>query len=148
MSIVSFPLARTSLPIGEASKRLGLTARAIRFYEEKGLLESGRDKQGRRSFDCFNLERLAYIASGRQGGLSIRQIADLLDLAPSASGSGREKVEELCRQRLMQLRQDARNVVAFMALRMPGGGSDPDSKLLDPVASSDRSSRRERTAPS
>ncbi len=132
MSIVSFPLTKTSLPIGEASKRLGLTARAIRLYEERGLLKSRRDRQGRRSFDCINLERLAYIASGRQAGLSIRQIADLLDLAPSAGDSGREMVDELCRQRLAQLHQDARNVAAFMALHMPGSGSDPTSEVPEP----------------
>ena len=53
------------LDIAEVSRRSGLSAATLRFYEEKGLIRSVGRHGLRRLFDSGVLERLALIAVGR-----------------------------------------------------------------------------------
>src|SRR5689334_1243432 len=63
------------LDIGEVSKRAGIPASALRFYEEKGLVVSVGRRGLRRQYDPEVLERLALIALGRSAGFSLDEIA-------------------------------------------------------------------------
>jgi DNA-binding transcriptional MerR regulator len=63
------------LDITEVTRRAGVSASTLRFYEEKGLIAPiGRQGQ-RRVFDASVLERLALIALGRVAGFSLDEIA-------------------------------------------------------------------------
>lgn len=64
--------------INQLSKLLGLTARAIRFYEEKGLVKPGRSWSGR-IYNRRDFQRLSVIARGRKAGLSLEDLEDILD---------------------------------------------------------------------
>ncbi|MGH6998348.1 MAG: MerR family transcriptional regulator [Phenylobacterium sp.] len=66
------------IPLGEVMRRLDLTARAIRYYEELGLVRAGRDQLNRRRYDEDALSRLAAIAEFRRAGLSLDDIAAIL----------------------------------------------------------------------
>ncbi len=61
-------------------KLTGLTARAIRFYDESGLVRPHRTALNRRAFDRACVERLQLIALLRRGGLSIVDIRCVLTL--------------------------------------------------------------------
>jgi DNA-binding transcriptional MerR regulator len=63
------------LDIGEVVRRSGIPASALRFYEEKGLIESVGRRGLRRLFDPSVLERLALISLGRSAGFSLDEIA-------------------------------------------------------------------------
>ena len=63
------------LDINEVSKRAGMPASALRFYEEKGLIRSVGRRGLRRLFDPGVLQRLALIAMGRAAGFSLDEIA-------------------------------------------------------------------------
>jgi len=63
------------LDIGEVSKRAGIPASALRFYEEKGLVASVGRRGLRRQYDPDVLERLALISLGRSAGFSLDEIA-------------------------------------------------------------------------
>jgi DNA-binding transcriptional MerR regulator len=63
------------LDIGEVAQRAGITASALRFYEEKGLIASVGRRGLRRQYDRGVLERLALIALGRSAGFSLDEIA-------------------------------------------------------------------------
>jgi len=63
------------LDITEVARRSGVSASALRFYEEKGLLASIGRRGLRRVFDPGVLERLALIALGRSAGFSLDEIA-------------------------------------------------------------------------
>ena len=67
-----------SIPLGEVMRRLDLTARAIRYYEELGLVQAGRDQLNRRRYDEDALARLSAIAEFRRAGLSLDDIAAIL----------------------------------------------------------------------
>lgn len=66
---------KTDLDIGEVAKRSGLPVSTLRFYEEKGLIESIGRNGLRRIFDASVLERLALITLGRKAGFSLDEIA-------------------------------------------------------------------------
>lgn len=61
--------------IAEVARRSGVPASAIRFYEERGLVESVGRRGARRLFEPSILERLALISLGRAAGFSLDEIA-------------------------------------------------------------------------
>jgi MerR family transcriptional regulator, repressor of the yfmOP operon len=69
------------LRIQEVSAETGLTTRAIRYYEEVGLLEPAARSDGAyRLFDASDLERLRFIKELRDdAGFSLAQIGQLLE---------------------------------------------------------------------
>lgn len=69
------------LRIQEVAAETGLTTRAIRYYEELGLLEpAGRSDGAYRLFDGSDLERLRFIKELRDdAGFSLLQIGQLLE---------------------------------------------------------------------
>ena len=75
------PPAEEFFKMSEAAERTGLTPRAIRYYEEKGLLEPAQRTEGSyRLFDAFDLERLNRIRLLREVvGLSLEEIRHLVE---------------------------------------------------------------------
>src|ERR1700742_4038399 len=74
------------LDIREVARRTGLTSRALRFYEARGLLAPLRTYSGRRVYGRGELERIQQIVALKRAGLSLAQIGKLtahgaLDLA-------------------------------------------------------------------
>ncbi len=70
------------IPIPEMARRAGVTASALRFYEEQGLLASTRSAGGRRQYPRSELRRVAFIRAAQAVGLSLQQIADALRSLP------------------------------------------------------------------
>jgi DNA-binding transcriptional MerR regulator len=73
--------------IGEAVRLYGMTPRAIRFYDEKGLVTSRRDRLNHRYYDHEARQRLAWIGSLRRAGLSLDEIRSVLMAADEARHS-------------------------------------------------------------
>lgn len=74
------------LDISEVCRRTGLTSRALRFYEARGLVTPLRTYSGRRLYGASELERINQIVALKRTGLSLAQIGALtrdrkLDLA-------------------------------------------------------------------
>lgn len=68
-----------SLPIHDVARRTGLSSRALRFYEARGLVAPLRTASGRRIFDSADLERLNRIVALKQAGFSLADIGRILD---------------------------------------------------------------------
>lgn len=66
-----------SLDIAEVARRTGLTSRALRFYEARGLLRPLRSASGRRHYGPGELERINHILALKRAGLSLSRIAQL-----------------------------------------------------------------------
>ena len=86
--------AQRLLRINEVAAETGLTTRAIRYYEEIGLLEpAGRSDGDYRQYDASDLARLSFIRSLRDdAGFSLAQIGQLLE-----DEAARERNRELFR---------------------------------------------------
>lgn len=68
-----------AIAIDEVVRRTGLTSRALRFYEARGLVRPLRTASGRRLFGPNELERVHQIITLKKAGLSLLQIGRLLD---------------------------------------------------------------------
>lgn len=67
--------------IGEAADVSGVSPQTIRFYERRGLLSKPRrSTNGYREYDTSVLPRLAFIRSSQAAGLTLVEIASILDL--------------------------------------------------------------------
>ena len=64
------------IPIGEMAARTGLSVSAIRFYEDKGLVEPIRTGGNQRRFLRSNLRRVSFIRIAQQLGLTLGEIQD------------------------------------------------------------------------
>jgi DNA-binding transcriptional MerR regulator len=90
--------------IAELADELGLTLRAIRFYEAKGLIAPGRAGAAR-VYGARDRARLILIQRGKRMGFSLRDIKEFLDLYESDPtqvtqmrnllGKARERIERL-----------------------------------------------------
>jgi MerR family redox-sensitive transcriptional activator SoxR len=70
------------LTIGEISRRSGVAASALRFYEEKGLITSEREGTGHRRYPRPVLRRIAFIVFAQRIGLTLEEIGDELAKLP------------------------------------------------------------------
>jgi DNA-binding transcriptional MerR regulator len=72
------------IEISQVAKRSGIAASTLRFYEEKGLIESLGRRGLRRTYDQDVFGRLSLIALGRMAGFSLDQISAMFGNGPSA----------------------------------------------------------------
>lgn len=87
-----------SLSIDEVVRRTGLTSRALRFYEARGLVSPLRTHSGRRWFGPRELERIHRIVALKKAGLSLGDIKRLFDRKPidlaALLGAQRDRLAE------------------------------------------------------
>jgi len=94
------------IDIGEAARRVGVSAAALRLYEKRGLLpEPLRSANGYRQYAEEHLRRARLVRRARRMGLSLAQIAQAM---------GRDG-ERACLQRLLRahverLEREARRI--------------------------------------
>jgi len=81
------------LDISEVCRRTGLTSRALRFYEARGLVAPLRTYSGRRLYGPSELERINSIVALKRAGLTLSQIARL-------TGRGALNLEQLINAQL------------------------------------------------
>jgi DNA-binding transcriptional MerR regulator len=67
------------LNASEAAMRLGVSAKALRLYEQRGLIAPIRTAAGWRAYGADEMARAAEIVALRQLGLSLGQVARVLD---------------------------------------------------------------------
>jgi MerR family redox-sensitive transcriptional activator SoxR len=70
------------LPIGDLARRTGLAVSAIRFYEEKGLIQSFRTMGNQRRFLRSDIRRLSFILIAQKLGLRLVEIEAELSKLP------------------------------------------------------------------
>lgn len=70
------------LTIGEVSRRSGVAASALRYYEERELITSERAGSGHRRFPRAVLRRIAFIVFAQKVGLTLEEIGTELAKLP------------------------------------------------------------------
>ena len=71
--------------ISELAREFDITTRTIRFYEDEGLLEPGRNGR-QRIYARRDYIRLKLILRGKRLGLSLSEISDIIELYDSDQG--------------------------------------------------------------
>jgi DNA-binding transcriptional MerR regulator len=100
---------RDNLDIGEVAKQSGLPVTTLRYYEDKGLIQS-RERHGlRRQFGPHIIEQLEFISLGRRAGFSLEELQKMF------SSNERFKIDRrILLERAGQLTQ---NIKRLMAIR-------------------------------
>ena len=113
--LASYP-AHARFSIGDMCAEFEVTARALRFYETKGLLRPERRGQTR-VYSATDRARLALILRGKRVGFSLEEIKELLDLHTIAlrEPHAQEALLDTLRSRIAVLerqREDIEHAVA------------------------------------
>jgi len=100
----------TAYSISDLAQEFNLTTRAIRFYEDEGLLQPGRNGR-RRVYGARDRVRLKLILRGKRLGFSLSEVRDIIemyDLDSGESGQLRYFLEQIQQRReaLKQQRHD------------------------------------------
>jgi MerR family redox-sensitive transcriptional activator SoxR len=79
------------MTIGEVSRRSGVAASALRFYEDRGLIASERAGSGHRRYPRPVLRRIAFIVFAQRVGLTLDEIGgELAKLPPDRAPTRRD----------------------------------------------------------
>ena len=102
------PRGRDVFTIRDLTKEFGVSARTLRFYEEKGLLDPTRRGE-QRLYSRRDRARLAYVLAGKAVGFSLEEVREMLDLYDLGDGQltqlkvalakFNERIERLRRQK-------------------------------------------------
>jgi DNA-binding transcriptional MerR regulator len=104
----------TAYRIGEVTRRLGMSADTLRYYEKIGLLPRvARNGSGVRGYERADLARLKFIQRARLMNFNLDEIRNLLQFRSDPSGS-KAQVRELTRRKLDDI---GARVDALQALR-------------------------------
>ncbi len=101
---------KTTFGIAELAQEFGISARSIRFYEDKGLITPRREGL-KRIYTPRDRVRLMLILRGKRLGFSLRDIQEIIDLY-DAEPTGEAQLRRLigsCREQraiLTQQRED------------------------------------------
>lgn len=102
--------------IGQMCADFGVTARALRFYEDEALLAPER-RGTQRLYSARDRARLAWILRGRRVGMSLADIKELLDLYDLGDNrrTQRLKTIERCSEQLGKLKRQRVDIDATIA---------------------------------
>lgn len=103
--------------IGEAARRSGFTASALRYYEEIGLVvPQGRTDGGYRIYDETSLARLVFVARAKRLGCSLDEVRDLLAIwEGERCGPVQSRFHELVTAKLADARGKIAELTALIA---------------------------------
>ena len=79
------PRGRDVFTIRDLTKEFGVSARTLRFYEEKGLVDPARRGE-QRLYTRRDRARLAYVLAGKAVGFSLEEVREMLDLYDLGDG--------------------------------------------------------------
>lgn len=102
-------LLRRSATIGQVCREFQITSRALRFYEQEGLIRPGR-RGHERIYDHKDRARIGLIVRARAVGLSIRRIRALFDAYEESPVAQNALALELFEARLRELELERERV--------------------------------------
>ncbi|AUH45026.1 MerR family transcriptional regulator [Streptomyces sp. CMB-StM0423] len=77
--------------IGEVARRSGVSVRALRYYEEQGLLTPTRSAGGQRQYPDGTVDRVRFFQQLYAAGLPSRRIAELLPCIDTGTTTGEQR---------------------------------------------------------
>ena len=124
------------MKIGELADCAGVSTKTVRYYESIGLLaEPERTPAGYRVYDDAAVERLRFVRDAQATGLTLTEIASVLELKDAGSSSCRHTTDLLERhltdlddqiRRLQSARQQLLQLADRARALDPGDCTDPN----------------------
>ena len=88
------------MQINEVIQKLDLTKRAIKYYEEQGLISVNKDKNGYRNYSEEDVKTLKEISVYRKLGISIKDIKVLLNT------KDKQLLENIYKEKLSKIKEN------------------------------------------
>ena len=138
------------MKIGELAHGAGVSTKTIRYYEDIGVLpEPGRSANGYREYQPYDVDRLTFIRDAQATGLTLSEIASILELRGRGESTCHHVMDLLERhlaaiERTIEAMQMTRQKLADLMVR--AGELDP-ADCTDPNRCQTISLSTERTAP-
>ena len=101
--------SETTLTVGEAADRVGLTTYTLRWYEQEGLVAPvGRDSAGRRRYTAGDVNWLFLLTRLRRTGMPVRDMRRYAELARQGDSTlgARRALFEAHRARVLERMAD------------------------------------------
>lgn len=97
------------LTIGELAKEFGVTLRALRFYENKGLIAPQRQGLAR-LYSQNDRDRLALILRGKKLGFTLSEIREMVAAANGEDEDALRLSRDKCQQQIALLEQQKADI--------------------------------------
>jgi MerR family redox-sensitive transcriptional activator SoxR len=81
-SLLASEEVKEELTISEVARRSGVAASALRYYEDRGLIDSERAGSGHRRYKRAVLRRIAFVVFAQRVGLTLDEIGEELAKLP------------------------------------------------------------------
>jgi DNA-binding transcriptional MerR regulator len=110
------------MDIGEVSKRSGISASALRYYEEIGLITSTDRKGLRRQYSTTVVETLALITLAKQAGFQLDELTQLFKYQNGVVAINRAELKEKSLEigrRIKQLEAARKGLIHASQCRAP-----------------------------
>ncbi len=100
--------------ISDASRATGFSISALRFYEKEGVVAPDRSESEYRIYRDHHLDALRFGRRGKQLGLSLDEIKELLELLEGEDCAPvQSRIKELVSDRISQAQQQIAELVGF-----------------------------------
>jgi DNA-binding transcriptional MerR regulator len=115
-SDTSVPLANSeALTISQMAAKFGVTPRALRFYESKGLLSPARRGRGR-VYTHTDQQHVGLILKGRRLGFTISEIAQMVAAEDGrASPQSLKMTRQKCQDQIAHLERQVKETTEALA---------------------------------
>ncbi len=124
--------------ITEIAKKLKITNRAIRHYEEVGIVTSKRLNNNYRYFDEENIDKLKFLVRARNLGFSLEECKELIKLFKNENRKS-ESVRDIAKKKLENINKqinelnDLKKSLEWLLKKCPGNDR-PDCPIIDELA--------------
>src|SRR4051794_11711472 len=107
------PSITSGLTITETAKAVGITIRALRYYEEVGLISPSRTTGNARRYSCAMIERIRRIVGLRLAGAQVAAIRDVINIDDPQLAV--DRLALIVQDRCASLRAELEKLEAFAA---------------------------------
>ncbi len=113
--MANIPAADSEFTISELASEFDITTRAIRFYDERGLIQSTR-RSGVRIYTPAQRIKLMLILRGKRLGLSLEESRDIINMYNPGSENSRQLqfLLDKIREKRVQLERKRKEITSML----------------------------------